>query len=256
MPNLLQIKALREKYASNSVIKKSDIRLLSENFNKSKIEIKSLFIRNNGDQDLIEYFENQKTAEVVLLFIDITNFSSGCSAYSNLQLSKYLDEYYETVIKTVYYHGGEIEKIIGDGIICVFGEPFLNGSLPTLFAKADACAKDLIIELKETNKEVKIALHHGKVMYYKNKSENYPEYTMIGKPLTELFRLESIAENNSINFFNVSPYQNMKCSQDGVFKYSRGNLHSYWKKTLSKSVDLKGVEWQYVRNFHCTYKTK
>lgn len=256
MPNLLQIKALREKYASNSVITKSDIRLLSENFNKSKIEIKSLFISNNGDQDLVEYFENQKTAEVVLLFIDITNFSSGCSAYSNQQLSKYLDEYYETVIKTVYHHGGEIEKIIGDGIICVFGEPFLNGNLSTLFKIADLCAKDIIMEMKDTDKEVKIAMHHGKVMYYKNKSENYPEYTMIGKPLTELFRLESISENNSINFFNVSPYSKMACSESGIYKYSRSYRHSSWTKHPAKHFELKGVEWSYVSNFNCTYKTK
>ena len=255
MPNLLQIKALRDKYASKSIIKKSDIRLLSENFNKSKTEIKSLFIRNGADQDLVKYFEDQKSAEVILLFIDITNFSSGCSAYSNEKLSEYLDKYYDTAISTIYHHGGEIEKIIGDGIICVIGEPFLNDNRSTLFQKADACAKDIIIELKESDMEVKIALHHGNVMYYKNKSENYPEYTMIGKPITELFRLESIAENNSINFFNVSPYQNMECSQDGVFKYSRKNIHSYWRKSDSKSVDLKGVEWKFVRNFYCSYKT-
>ena len=90
---------------------------------------------------------------------------------------------------------------------------------------------------------------------YKNKSENYPEYTMIGKPITELFRLESIAENNSINFFNFSPYQKMECSQDGVFKYSRKNIHSYWRKSDSKKVDLKGVKWRFVRNFYCSYKT-
>lgn len=255
MPNLLQIKALREKYTSNSVIKKSDIRLLSENFNKSKVEIKSLFIRNNGDQDLIEYFENRKSAEVVLLFIDITSFSTKCSSLTNETLSLYLDNYYDTVIKSIYHHGGEIEKIIGDGIICVFGEPFLNDTISNLFKKADACAKDIIIELKETTKEVKIALHHGKIMYYKNKSENYPEYTMIGKPLTELFRLESIAESNSINFFHVSPYQNMECSSDGVYKYSRNNTHSYWRKSNAKNFELQGVEWKFVRNFTCTYKT-
>lgn len=255
MPNLLQIKSLREKYISHSVITTKDIILLSENFNKSKIEIKNQFIKNKGDQDLIEYFENQKSAEVVLLFIDITNFSSGCSAYSNEQLSNYLDDYYDIVIKTIYHHGGEIEKIIGDGIICVFGEPFLNENLQCLFEKADACAKDLIIELKETDKEVKIALHHGKIMYYKNKSESYTEYTMIGKPITELFRLESIAENNSISFFYVSPYHNMNCSEDGVFKYSRKNVHSYWRKSDSRNVDLKGVTWKLVVDYNCSFKT-
>ena len=255
MPNLLQIKALREKYTSRGDVSLKDIRLLSENFNKSRLEIKSLFIINNGDQDLIAYFESQKSADVVLLFIDITNFSIGCSTFSNDQLSNYLDEYYSSVISSIYYHGGEIEKIIGDGIICIFGEPFLSGDISALYRKADQCAKDIIIDMKGTNQEVKIALHHGKIMYYKNKTENYPEYTMIGKPLTELFRLESISENNSINYFNVSPYQNMDCSDDGVYKYSRNVKHSYWRKSEAIQVNLKGVEWSFVRQFSCTYKT-
>ncbi len=159
------------------------------------------------------------------------------------------------MISTIYKHGGEIEKIIGDGIICIFGQPFLTNSKTDLFSKADSCAKDLIMELKGSDKEVKIALHDGDIMYYKNKTENYPEYTMIGKPLTELFRLEGVSENNSINYYHVSQYDGMACCQEGVFKYSQAIIHSYWKKSEMVQVELKGVDWSFIKRFSCTYKT-
>ena len=90
---------------------------------------------------------------------------------------------------------------------------------------------------------------------YKNKTENYPEYTMIGKPLTELFRLESVSENNSINYFHISSYDSMELTKDGVFKYSRNSNHSYWRKSELIPVKLKGVDWSFFKIFSCTYKT-
>lgn len=255
MPNLLQIRSLREKYQANNKVSLSDVKLLSESFNKSTFVIKNLFVDSGKNPDLVNYFESQKSADVVLLFIDITDFSIKCGKMTNSQLSGYLDNYYEKVISTIYHHGGEIEKIIGDGIICVFGQPILSDSKTELFKKADACAKDIIIELKDSDKEVKIAIHDGSIMYYKNKTENYPEYTMIGKPLTELFRLEGVSENNSINFFHVCSYDSMEVCKGGVYKFSRANIHSAWSKSSLMPVSLKGVDWSFIKKFSCTYKT-
>jgi hypothetical protein len=260
MPNLKQIESLRNKYniqkIPDSRVNLRQIRALNENFDRSSYQIKSFFNINGIDKHIIEFLEEQKNADVILLFIDITDFSQKCVNLSNSQLSNYLDDYYDKVIPLIYKHGGEIEKIIGDGIICLFGEPFLTASKAELFKKADQCAKDIIVKLKNTPKEVKIALHDGRIMYYKNKSENYSEYTMIGKPLTELFRLESISENNTINFFHVSPYDNMEISKDGVYKVSDSSHHSYWKKSNSIKVELKGVDWSFIKKFMCTYKTE
>lgn len=255
MPNLLQIDALREKYTAKNTVQRKEIKLLSENFKRSSYEIKNLFAISGTNDNLVKYFESQQSANVVLLFIDITEFSTKCKSLTNSQLSLYLDDYYNKVIPAVYRHGGEIEKIIGDGIICIFGQPFLTDSKSDLFIKADACAKDLVIDLKGSDKEVKIAMHDGDIMYYKNKTENYPEYTMIGKPLTELFRLESVSENNAINYYHVSQYDALACCQEGVFKYSQDNIHSYWRKSGLTQVALKGVDWSFIKSFSCTYKT-
>lgn len=258
MPNLSFISSLRAKYSNspiNNRVKSRELKLLTENFNRSIIDIKASFNIQGVDDHIIQYFEQQKSANVTLLFIDISNFSKKCEELSNEELSKYLDRYYDIVIPIIYRHGGEIEKIIGDGIICLFGEPFLSDSKDSLFEKTDKCAKDIVIELKNSIFEVKIALHDGTIMYYKNKTLNYPEYTTIGKPLTELFRLESVSENNSINFYHVSKYDKKDYSSTGVYCMSFRTTCSHWTKSNLIKVDLKGVNWSYIKRLECTYRT-
>lgn len=172
------------------------------------------------------------------LFIDITNFSTKTSKSSPEEITILLDNYYSHLFPIIYKHGGEIEKIMGDGIICIFGKPFLNvKDNVEKYNRAQSCARDIIVKFKDTNYSVKIALHNGEVMYYKTPTSLYEEYTMIGKVLTELYRLESISENNSINFFAGSYYDQLinKSKIKTNFKKS-----PYWTH-YSESVKLKGL---------------
>lgn len=257
MPNLNLIQGLRNKYSTEkrNNVRNVELKLLTESFNKSTLDIKSKFRLQGINDHVVTYFEQQISANVVLLFIDITDFSKKCGSLTNSSLSSFLDSYYDKVIPIIYRHGGEIEKIIGDGIICLFGEPFLSESKETLFEKADQCAKDIIIELKGSDKEVKIAFHNGSIMYYKNKTHDYPEYTMIGKPLTELFRLESVSSNNAINYFHVSDFDKKKYSETGVYCMSFRTTCSHWTKSKLISVDLKGVNLSFIKKIECTYRT-
>lgn len=259
MPNLLQIESLRQKYnittLKESKVNLSSIRKLNENFDKSSYQIKAFFDSSGLNDNIVKYLENQSSASIVLMYIDVTDFSKKCTSLSNAELSKYLDEYYDLTIPIIYRNGGEIEKIIGDGIICLFGEPFLTLPKDKLFENADRCAKDIIISLMKTKFEVKIALHDGTIMYYKNKSKDYSEYTMIGKPLTELFRLESISENNAVNYYHICDYDKFDFTKDGVYKVSDSSHYSHWSKSGLINIKLKGVDWSYVKNFMCTYKT-
>jgi hypothetical protein len=257
MPSIPQIVALKEKYGSKNNINVRQLNLLRENFNYSIDSIKNSFSYAGQDNSILRFFESQATATLIMLYIDITNFSNKCAALTNSQLATFLDAYYDAVVPIIYAHGGEVEKIMGDGIIAIFGQPFLTDTIDVLFSKADKCAKDLILVLKGINKEVKIALHDGNVMYYKNKTLNYPEYTVIGKPLTELYRLESVATNNSISFYYAHAYENKEYSNSGTYcvnKYSRVICGSFTKSNL-RQVKLEGVTLEFIRDLTCTYST-
>lgn len=253
MPNIRQLISLKEKYAT---LNRSDGRVmdflnkglmenvaLQKSFSFNERLILEHFDVANRTPTLIEYFESKPKEDVVLLFIDIANFSSLTESKTNNFITNYLDNYYNAAFPLIYKFGGQIEKLMGDGIICVFGKPFIDVSWPVEFNQAELCAKALIQHFKGTNKEVKVALHNGEITYYKTPGTDYEEYTMIGKPITELFRLESISKTNSINFYVDSTYDAIKpTSEMAISKIKATEVRSY-----SFDIALQGVEFSKVR---------
>lgn len=227
MPNLNQIYALKKEFAQLSevdirtqeFVEKSEARNLiekafsPERLNEIATDIRLFsFINENLNPDkpeLIKYFDEGKEEDVALLFIDITSFSKTISGWTNAQIKKYLDDYYKQVIPIIYDNGGEIEKLMGDGVICVFGKPFLKVESPEYVYKAELCAEEVIKSFYNTDKNVKVAIHNGTIRYYKVPGTQYGEYTMIGQSITDLYRLESVSESNAINFFGNSAYDKL-----------------------------------------------
>jgi hypothetical protein len=206
MANLRFIKSLNERYKKESKFKNMDFNFVNENLTEQvkRVTFSKKIEENLGDPFKKYLVDNEKT-NVYLLFIDICNFSTRFQNYSNRQLCDLLDQYYDIVIPIIYEHGGEIDKIIGDGIICIFGEPFTQGDLQS---KVNDCAKKLISRTNGTRFSSKVAVHDGEVIYYHNKSIYYEEFTIIGKVITEIHRLESISDDEKINFYRNSGYDN------------------------------------------------
>lgn len=237
MPNLKQLLEFHDTYGSgNNRLNEANLKSLNESFNWA------YFDGGTGDE-FRDYFAENPKERVVLLYIDITNFSEKIFGLSNDKIKEVLDNYYDVVIPIIYHYGGEVEKTIGDAIICVFGKPFLDMTPMNLIRKAERCSKKIIETLKGKIIESKIALHYGEIMYYKCSSIiDYEEFTLIGSALTELHRLESVSENNSINFY-----------QHGMFdRYLNKNnsiLNSNWELSDSIKISLKGVSFQNMKYF-------
>lgn len=244
MANLELIKKLNLKYNKRSPFTVSTKSFsLNESFDTRNIEAS---IQNNISAlggNYTTYFDEGRDAEVVLLFIDICNFSTRFGHLNGKQISQYFDEYYDKIIPIIYLYGGEIDKIIGDGIICLFGQPFIQEKLQDCIKNADKCAKEIIKETYNSSKfESKIAFHYGKINYFKNKSGFYNELTVVGKPLTELFRLESISENERINYFVKYKYLTNWNSE-------LNNNSVLWElEEIKESPEkLKGVDYKYLQ---------
>ncbi|MGV0938716.1 adenylate/guanylate cyclase domain-containing protein [Empedobacter sp.] len=260
MPNLKQVYELKEKFYELEFKDKNILEYLKQNeakevllkaFNNGglnedineKVKFFSFLTENLNPQkpELIKYFDEGKNEDVVLLFIDITSFSKTIINWSNTQIKDYLDDYYKRIIPIIYKYGGEIEKLMGDGIICVFGKPFLEVESPENVYQAERCAEDVIKEFHNSNKNVKVAIHKGEITYYKVPGEDYGEYTMIGQPITELYRLESVSVPNAINFFSESSYDGLgweKCIWDVTdIIFGQQNINK-----------LQGVDFMSIKN--------
>lgn len=258
MPNLSQIYELKKQYFSLSrtdqrvkeyldnneakdVIRKAFNSVnLNENYRETRMF--SMLNENLNIQkpEIIEYFDNSKEEDVALLFIDINSFSKTIQGYSNAQIKKYLDDYYEKIIPIIYEYGGEIEKLMGDGIICVFGKPFLDLDSPKYVYKAEECAEAVIKEFFGSDKNVKVAIHKGLINYYKVPGEHYGEYTIIGQPITDLYRLESVSKPNAINFFDTSSYDKLGWDRS-IFSLDKINFN------LFEANELQGVDFNIVK---------
>lgn len=248
MANLRLIKSLNERYEKKSKFRDIDFDQINESFSGfDGGQYRKTFsesIGNLGPQ-FKKFFTDQESTNIYLLFIDICSFSTRFRHLSNVELSKLLDDYYDLVIPIIYKYKGEVDKIIGDGIIAVFGEPFVqNGNLPSL---VNQCAKELITETKNTVMYSKVAVHSGDIMYYHNTSMFYEEFTIIGHPVTELHRLESVSTDRKINYFEGSDYDRFISGR--ISRSTRRRLLSdaleppQWvvRGPLSISPPLKGV---------------
>ena len=254
MPNLKQILTIKSRFGSDTQISKADeINDLFEGFDISKgfeeprLQTKSFSYTSNIASSYFDYFNNRSRVNVVLLFIDITSFSGKFNSKKPSELGIYLDRYYSTVLPIITKHGGVVEKIIGDGIVCLFGEPFLYESNVNLHRKAESCCQEIIKNAKGTDQEVKIALHYGEIMYFHNTSVDYWEFTMIGNALTELFRLENLSYNNCINFYCDTPYERLKLVdlEQSVYKILLGR--PYWSLTDKQSINISNIKYTGIR---------
>jgi class 3 adenylate cyclase len=249
MPNLELIQGFHRKHNIRTSI--DDVNLseieLNEAIDPERIEKAILRITDQLGISFQMHFDLELPAELVLMYIDICNFSTRFQGIN--YLSEVLDEYYDIVVPIIYEHGGEIDKIIGDGIICFFGPPFSNFSFDKNLAAADLAAKEILSATNNTSFKSKIAIHTGQVRYYRNKTGYYNEYTIIGQPITELFRLESISEDQRINFFTGTPYDKLhieRLSANSALRLSdqQATRIANWLISAPKRISpvLKGVE--------------
>ncbi len=255
MPNLSQIVALKERFGTLSTPEEKAKEFIERKRIKSD-SIKKAFTFNerqllenfniaNSRPDLISYFESNPVEEVVLLFIDITGFSRIVQNKSSLELRSYLNDYYSKLIPIIYKYEGQIEKIMGDGIICVFGKPFMTIQITSWATmKAENCSKEAIETFSGTDKAVKVAINIGTITYYKVPSDFYDEYTMIGNPLTELYRLESVSNGDAINFYAGSKYDQFN-PKDGCNIFTDINANSV--RLYQSDVSLPGVNYTKLR---------
>lgn len=246
MANLDLIKSLNSNYGKpSSIVREIKLFSLNESLDPDNIEKAISDSMNSLGPLFTRYFDLGLPADVVLLFIDVCGFSTKFSHFEGDEIGEYFHEYYDVVIPIIYKYGGEIDKIMGDGIVCVFGPPFQNLSIEENIAKADKCSKEIIKATKDTNFASKVAMHSGTINYFKNKTGLYKEFTLIGKPLTELFRLESISFDQCINYYDdtdISSYfEKIILESSGKITSARPAKWLHSKNTI---LNLKGVDYE------------
>jgi hypothetical protein len=206
MANLDQIQALHEKYKKKDspFLGLIDHDLITEAFDPDKIEKAFDDPLGKLGPTYAGHFDLELPVNAALLYVDVFNSTGKFGDFSGIEIADYFHKYYDIVIPKIYQFNGEIDKIMGDGIVAIFAPPFNENTFEQNITNACLAAKAILGETDSPELTSKVALHAGKVHYFKNRSGYYNEYTMIGKPLTELFRLEGLGKEQQIVYYHGS----------------------------------------------------
>lgn len=140
-----------------------------------------------------------RRAEVTVLFCDLRGFTFLCERERPEDVVELLNVFYEQATAIIETRGGSVNKLLGDGLLALFGAP------TPLPAHADAAA-DSAIELLElvrvlrdrggvwTHLAVGIGIDTGDVVLGPIGSASRLEYTAIGSPVNRAARLQALAE--------------------------------------------------------------
>ena len=140
---------------------------------------------------------------VTVLFSDIRSFTARSEKDDPVQLVSQLKEYLEAMGQIVFQHGGVVDKFIGDAVMAVWGNLRSQGpEADTRNAVAAAVAmRRRLVELNQKWRaagrepfEIGIGLNHGDAIFGMMGSEQKQEMTVIGDPVNQAARLESLTK--------------------------------------------------------------
>jgi adenylate cyclase len=153
-----------------------------------------------------------KSINAVLWFSDMQGFTAISEKLPSDELIPLLDDYAETVISAIHGAGGDVLKLIGDGVLAIF----------TAENKEAACRSALAAERQmrsslKTLEERRVAsgapvagiylgLHIGDVVYGNIGSKNRLDFTVVGPAVNETHRIASMCTSVGRDFLVSSDF--------------------------------------------------
>ena len=169
----------------------------------------SRFVAPDLVQRLVQIPEEQwlggEQRTITILFCDVVGYTRLSNTRSPMEVMGFLRDYIETMSHVVLKHGGTIDKIMGDGLMCLFGAP-----VPTKSFVRDAAIaalgmkralqglKNRWIQFGDASPSIRIGIATGEVFVGNVGTARHIEYTAIGAPVNLAARLESSAGSGDI----------------------------------------------------------
>ena len=136
-----------------------------------------------------------------MLFADIRGFTTRCETMAPEEAMAFLRDFHARMEAVIFEHGGTLDKILGDGLLAVFGVPDLgNGdagdALACAFAMMEAVGgwNTERAGRGEADVQIGVGLHYGHVMLGDVGSERLMTFTVVGDTVNVASRLQSLSK--------------------------------------------------------------
>lgn len=141
---------------------------------------------------------NPKRRRVTVLFCDIEKITAVAETSSPEEMAKVLGIFHEHMVECVFRNGGIVDKLLGDGLMALFGTP-----IP--LENQEECAIRCALDMQETMNRVRIltsiplqigvGIHAGIVIAGSIGSSRIMDYTVIGDAVNVASRLEHLSRD-------------------------------------------------------------
>lgn len=173
-----------------------------------------------------------------VLFADIRGFTARCESMAPGDAIEFLRNFHSRMEACIFDHHGTLDKVMGDGLIAVFGMPEESESDAS---NALACAFDMLRTIERWNEarvplgqfevRIGIGLHYGNVMLGDVGSERLMTFTVVGDTVNVASRLETFTKELGVDLVAseslvIAAQENAHGTADGlVAKLRNGGTH-------------------------------
>jgi adenylate cyclase len=169
--------------------------------------------------------------QAVLWFSDLRGFTHIADTADPEQIIPFLNDYSEAIISSIHEAGGDVLKLIGDGVLAIF-----KADEPSEACRAALAAEELMrskIRLLNEDRsfrglpvtEAYLGLHIGEVFYGNVGSQDRLDFTVVGPAVNEVSRIAALCRSVerdvlvSSTFFSVASNQD-RCNLVSVGRYA------------------------------------
>ena len=149
--------------------------------------------------------ETGRRQQAAILFADIRNFTAMSETQPPEEVVNFLNTYLNDMIEVVFYYNGTLDKILGDGIMAIFGAPIPTNEFSRHAVKASV---DMLTKLKDFNNvrsmrgeepvHIGIGIHTGDVLIGRVGTEKRMDFTAIGDTVNTASRLETLTKHYNV----------------------------------------------------------
>jgi adenylate cyclase len=147
-----------------------------------------------------------------LWFSDLLNYTKISDSAPPEEILPMLNAYSDVVISAIHEAGGDVLKLIGDGVLAIF-----KADVPSDACRAALKAEQLLrLKLSKLNDEraleerpttdVYLGLHIGDVFYGNIGSQERLDFTVIGPAVNEVSRIASMCRSVDLNVLMSSDF--------------------------------------------------
>ncbi|MEM8765373.1 MAG: adenylate/guanylate cyclase domain-containing protein [Bacteroidota bacterium] len=202
------------------------LQVTHRDLNKAKTKLVSaekrivkLLTQQVSEDIALELLENTNDVPgkhfVCLMFLDIRDFTPLAEKMTPEELIDYQNNVFGFMMDAIQSHNGNINQLMGDGLMATFGAPKSHGNDCQNAYKA---AQEILFELKERNEagvikrtKIGIGLHAGYVVTGNVGNEKRKQYSVTGNPVIIASRVEQLnKEHQSQLIITEEVYQKLE----------------------------------------------